>query len=113
MRVLHEVGMSHRLSCAIDPRCRKTLRARVFHLARKLGAGQGDATTWYRLGIALSDLGDRAGALLALRNALLHDAAHPPSNQALGRLLFECGQVEHALRYLESGCGQSVEPAEV
>ena len=105
--------MLHRISRAMDPRCRKALRARVFLLARNLGAGPGDVTTWYRLGIALAELGDRAGALLALRNALLHDAAHPPSHLALGRLLFECGQVEHALRFLDSASGPSVRTVEV
>jgi len=82
----------------MDTLCRKLLRARVFHLAGTLEATPCDAVAWYRLGIALEELGDRAGALLALRNALVHDAAHPLAHRALGRLLFDCGQVEHALQ---------------
>jgi tetratricopeptide (TPR) repeat protein len=92
--------------------CRKVLRARVFHLAGKLSAGRGDAITWYRLGIALAELGDRAGALLSLRNALLHDPVHAPSQLALGRLLFECGQVEHALQCFEIASRQVTLTAE-
>jgi tetratricopeptide (TPR) repeat protein len=82
----------------MDSLCRKLLRARMVQLAGILGAEPRDAVAWYRLGITLEELGDRAGALLALRNALLHDATHPPTLRALGSLLFDCGQVEHALQ---------------
>jgi len=78
--------------------CRRVLRARVFHLAGIIGAEPRDAAAWYRLGMALAELGDRAGALLALRNALLHDSTRPHVHRALGRLLFDCGQVEWALQ---------------
>lgn len=81
--------------------CRRRLRARVAHLAGVLGRAPGDAAAWHRLGEALEELGDRAGALLALRNALLHDAANSPAHRALGRLMFECGQVERALQCFE------------
>jgi tetratricopeptide (TPR) repeat protein len=81
--------------------CRRRLRASVFHLAALLDARPDDAAAWHRLGMALAELGDRAGALLALRNALLHDAANSPAHQALGRLLFECGQIERALQCFE------------
>ncbi len=56
---------------------------------------------WYELGVALSTLGDRLGALLALRYALERNEEHAPSHLALGRLLFDCGQVEHALLCFE------------
>lgn len=81
--------------------CRRRLRVRVLQLARVLGATPEDAAAWHRLGLALAELGDRAGALLALRNALLHDAANSPAHRALGRLLFECGQIERALQCFE------------
>jgi Flp pilus assembly protein TadD len=61
-------------------------------------AAPGDATAWYRLGIALAERGDRAGALLALRHALLQDSSRAHVHRALGRLLFDCGQVERALQ---------------
>ena len=60
-----------------------------------------DADAWFELGVALTDLGDRLGALLALRHALSRDDAHVASHLALGRLLFDCGQVEHALQCFE------------
>ena len=108
--------MSYRLSRVTvsdtNPACRKVLRAKVFHLAGKLDAAPGDAITWYGLGIALEKLGDRAGALLALRNALMHDAGHPPTHLALGRLLFECGQVEEALRYFAAVSSRPIQAVE-
>jgi Flp pilus assembly protein TadD len=61
-------------------------------------AAPGDATAWYRLGMALAERGHRGRALLAFRNALLHDATRPHVHRALGSLLFDCGQVEHALQ---------------
>jgi Flp pilus assembly protein TadD len=85
----------------VNTLCRKFLRARVYHLAATVDAEPRDASAWCRLGITLEELGDRAGALLALRNALLHEPAHPPAHRALGRLLFECGQIEHALQCFE------------
>ena len=78
--------------------CRRVLRARVFHLVNILGAEPGDAAAWYRLGLVLVELGDRAGGMLALRNALLHDSTRPHVHRALGSLLFDCGQVERALQ---------------
>lgn len=57
--------------------------------------GAADEThAWHPLGIALAERGNRAGALIALRHALSR-------NLALGRLLFDCGQVESALRCFE------------
>jgi tetratricopeptide (TPR) repeat protein len=81
--------------------CCQVLRARVLALAGMLDAGPANALAWHRLGITLVDLGDRAGALLALRNALLLDSTHAPTHRALGALMFDCGQVEHALRCFE------------
>ena len=60
-----------------------------------------DVNAWFELGVALSILGDRLGALLALRHALSRNEGHVPSHLALGRLLFDCGQVEHALLCFE------------
>jgi tetratricopeptide (TPR) repeat protein len=57
-----------------------------------------DVSAWCALGVALASLGDRTGALVALRHALSRDATHVPSRLALGKLLFDCGKVEHALQ---------------
>jgi tetratricopeptide (TPR) repeat protein len=59
------------------------------------------ADTWYALGAALAQIGDRAGAYRALRYALWRDAAHVDARLAMGRLLFDCGQVEGALACFE------------
>ena len=93
--------------------CRRVLRARVLHLANMLGAEPADAAAWFRLGMALAELGDRAGALLALRNALLHDSTRPHVHRALGSLLFDCGQVERALQYFDhaASCDRRLPPA--
>ena len=61
-------------------------------------AASADATAWYRLGMALAERGYRCRALLAFRNALLHDSTRAHVHRALGSLLFDCGQVEHALQ---------------
>lgn len=78
--------------------CRRLLRIRVLQLVQVLDARPDDAAAWHRLALALDELGDRAGAVLALRNALAHDAAHSPAHRALGKLLFDCGWTEHALQ---------------
>jgi|SRR5688572_5837940 tetratricopeptide (TPR) repeat protein len=66
------------------------------------------APAWCALGVALASLGDRTGALVALRHALARDAAHVASQLALGKLLFDCGEVEHALRCFERAAEDSV-----
>ena len=58
-----------------------------------------NANSWHHLGDALAQLGDAAGALTALRNALLLDANRTDTQLALGKLLFDCGQLDHALVY--------------
>lgn len=75
------------------PLCRSRIRV--------MTPGPEDVSAWYELGIALSTLGNRLGALLALRHALERNDGHVPSHLALGRLLFDCGQVEHALLCFE------------
>ena len=94
-------AIADRAQDGVNTLCRKWLRARVYHLAATVGAEPRDASAWYRLGIAFEELGDRAGALLALRNALLHEPAHPQAHRALGKLLFASGQIEHALQCFE------------
>jgi tetratricopeptide (TPR) repeat protein len=58
-----------------------------------------DAESWHRLGEALAQFGDRAGALTALRNALALDGVRVDTQLALGKLLFDCGQLDSALVY--------------
>ena len=81
--------------------CRPQARLDVIFLTHALHGAAGQARAWHQLGIALAEHGDRAGALIALRHALACDFAHAPSNLALGRLLFDRGQVESALRCFE------------
>ena len=66
------------------------------------------APAWCALGVALASRGDRTGALVALRHALARDAAHVASQLALGKLLFDCGEVEHALQCFDRAAEVSV-----
>jgi tetratricopeptide (TPR) repeat protein len=77
--------------------CRDRARAEVLRMAAALRIDSNDVAAWCRLGIALAALGQRTAALVALRHALSRDVGHAPSQLALGKLLFDCGQVEHAL----------------
>ena len=61
-----------------------------------------DADAWHALGTALAALGDRVGALTALRNAVLLDETRAHSQLALGNLLFDTGRFDDALRCFES-----------
>jgi cytochrome c-type biogenesis protein CcmH/NrfG len=76
-----------------------TVRAAVRQHVQALRFDPDDAATWHRLGDALAQLGDRAGALTALRNALLLDGERTDTQLALGKLFFDCGQLDHALVY--------------
>ncbi len=80
----------------IAPR-REQLRAAVRQQIQALRFDPDNSDIWHRLGDALAQLGDRAGALTALRNALLLDGARTDTQLALGKLLFDCGQLDHAL----------------
>jgi len=76
---------------------REQLRAAVRRHVQALRFDPDNAPSWHQLGDALARLGDRAGALTALRNALLLDGARTDTQLALGKLLFDCGQLDHAL----------------
>jgi Flp pilus assembly protein TadD len=60
-----------------------------------------DAEAWHALGVALAALGHRAGAVTALRNAILLNDERPQTQLALGKLLFDAARVEDALRCFE------------
>lgn len=64
---------------------------------RVVPAARANADAWYELGTALARLGDRVGAAIALRQAIELDALRASYRLALGRLLFDCGQVDRAL----------------
>jgi Flp pilus assembly protein TadD len=83
--------------CLEDASLRDRLRAAVRQLVQALHFDPDDASTWHQLGTALARLGDRAGALTALRNALLLDSGRDDTHLALGKLLFDCGQLDDAL----------------
>ena len=76
---------------------RDQLRAAVRQRVEELRLDPDDASTWHQLGTALARLGDRAGALTALRNALLLDSTRADTHLALGKLLFDCGHLDDAL----------------
>jgi cytochrome c-type biogenesis protein CcmH/NrfG len=80
---------------------RENLRARVWRKLQALTVDAHDAGAWHELGSALMLLGDRAGACAAWRNALRLDGSRAPTQRALGNLLFDCGQLEPALRCFE------------
>lgn len=79
-------------------RCRERARAEVLRRVAALRIDADDVPAWCALGVALASLGDRTGAIVALRHALSRDATHSPSQLALGKLLFDCGEVEQALQ---------------
>jgi cytochrome c-type biogenesis protein CcmH/NrfG len=85
--------------CADLSAPREALRAAVRQQVQALRVDPDNALAWHRLGEALARLGDRAGALTALRNALLLDGERIDTQLALGKLLFDCGQLDHALIY--------------
>jgi cytochrome c-type biogenesis protein CcmH/NrfG len=85
--------------CEVASASRELLRAAVRQHVQALRFDSDNAHTWHRLGDALAQLGDRAGALTALRNALLLDGDRTDTQLALGKLLFDCGQLDHALVY--------------
>jgi Flp pilus assembly protein TadD len=68
----------------------------------RLRVDANDVDAWHTLGTALAALGDRAGAYLALRTALLLDDRRPHTHFAMGKLLFDTVRFEEALRCFES-----------
>jgi tetratricopeptide (TPR) repeat protein len=70
--------------------------------SRRLRVDAHDADAWHTLGIALAALGDRLGAFMALRNALLLDDRRAHTHLAMGKLLFDTARFEDALRCFES-----------
>jgi tetratricopeptide (TPR) repeat protein len=73
-------------------------RATVVRCSRLLNFDAGNADVWHTLGTALAALGDRAGALRALRNAVMLDESRAHTHLVLGKLLFDTGRVDDALR---------------
>jgi len=70
--------------------------------SRRLRVDANDPETWHALGTALAALGDRLGAFMALRNALLLDDRRAGTYLAMGNLLFDTARFEDALRCFES-----------
>ena len=85
----------------IFARDREAARAAVSRFTRRLSIDADDAEAWHALGAALVRLGDRTAACAAFRNALRLDERRAHSQRALGNLLFDCGQLDHALRCFE------------
>ena len=84
---------------ARDP---EAARAAVRRFSRALRDCEDDAEAWHALGAALAALGDRTRACAAFRNALAIDATRAHSQVALGKLLFDSGHWDLALRCFES-----------
>lgn len=92
---------SRRTPVTIFARDREGARAAVWRFTRRLLQREDDADAWHALGNALLWLGDRKGACVAFRAALRLDASRSQSQRALGNLLFDSGQWDHALRCFE------------
>jgi len=60
-----------------------------------------DPESWHTLGTSLAALGDRAGAVAALRIALRLDGGRVLTHRALGNLLFDTACIDDALRCFE------------
>lgn len=73
-------------------------RETAWTCSRRLRVDAYDADAWHTLGTALAALGDRLGAYLALRNALLLDDRRAHTYLAMGNLLFDTARFEDALR---------------
>ena len=73
-------------------------RAVVARCSRLLRIDANNSDVWHALGTALAALGDRAAAFTALRNAVLLDAGRANTYLALGKLLFDTGRLDDALR---------------
>jgi Flp pilus assembly protein TadD len=86
---------------AIFARDREAARAAILRFTRRLRVQGEDAEAWHALGAALIRLGDRPAACAAFRNAVQLDRGSARSHRALGNLLFDCGQLDHALRCFE------------
>lgn len=83
--------------------------AAIVRCSRLLRFNANDAEVWHTLGTALAALGDRAGALTALRNALLLDESRARTHLELGKLLFDTGRFDDALRCFD--CAVARDPA--
>jgi tetratricopeptide (TPR) repeat protein len=66
-------------------------------VCRQAAEGGGRAESWYNLGFALQQSGDKAGARAAYGSAVQADPGHAPSLYALAFLDFEAGNADDAL----------------
>lgn len=73
-------------------------RAVVARCTRLLRRDTNNPEVWHALGTALATLGDRAAAFTALRNAVMLDGNRADTHLAMGKLLFETGRLDDALR---------------
>jgi cytochrome c-type biogenesis protein CcmH/NrfG len=96
-RALALPGREAAISRTFD-RDAEAARRAVLRFSRLLRVNADNADAWHALGAALVELGDRAGALVAFRNALRLDDSRKHSQLALGNLLFDSGQLDQALR---------------
>lgn len=81
-------------------------RSTVSRSSLRLRLDDNDADAWHALGTALAALGDRVGAFTALRNAVLLDGSRASTHLALGKLLFDTGRLDDALRCFESAAAR-------
>lgn len=80
---------------------RVELREAVQISLQQLRHDSSDANAWHELGCMLASLGEPASAFNAFRNALLLDDMRATTYLALGRLLFDSGQLDPALACFE------------
>jgi Flp pilus assembly protein TadD len=94
---------------AIVSQDREIARDAVKRYSQVLRFNSNDAEAWHALGTALAALGDRVGAFTALRNSVLLDETRAHAHLALGKLLFDTGRLDDALRCFE--CAAARDPA--
>lgn len=96
-----KAGMTSPMPVLPIARDREATRDAVLRFTRRLRANADDPDAWHALGDALVKLGNRPAACAAFRNAVLLDGHREHSLRALGNLLFDCGQLDLALRCFE------------
>lgn len=99
------------LEKATAPQGLEIARDAVTRSSQALQTNSNDADAWHALGTALAALGDRVGAFTALRNAVLLDETRAHSHLELGKLLFDTGRFDDALRCFESAAARDPTPS--
>lgn len=74
---------------------------------RLIELGCATAEIWRATGDTLADVGEYAQATQAYENSLVHDSSNPETHHQLGRVLYRLGELDKAIRHLESATEHS------